>query len=212
MEKRYTLLEPTPQVEHRTRRSRFIARTLPATCQEEVREILRQVRELMPDATHICYAYRLMAQPGELQEFSTDAGEPSGSVGRPILNVLRQTGLVDVIACVARYFGGSKLGIPGLKEAYTRAVQMSLDRVKPTPWVAMVRVRLVLPYSLVDHVKEEVRRVAGTILNEEYAKAAALDLKVPQKEVRDFVRRLRDRSRGEIQISSDTIDFESEHA
>jgi len=118
----YTLTEPTPQVEHRARRSRFIARTVPTASREEVREIIRQVRESMPEATHICYAYRLMLSgedsgyadatpdkpgftvvtPDRPEEYATDAGEPGGSAGVPMLNVLRQAGLVDVVAWVGR--------------------------------------------------------------------------------------------------------------
>lgn len=218
----YTLPEPTPQVEHRARRSRFIARTLPAASREEVREIIRQVRESMPEATHICYAYRLMLSgedsgyagvtPDRPEEYATDAGEPGGSAGVPILNVLRQAGLVDVVAWVGRYFGGTKLGIPGLMAAYSRAVRMSLEGLTPVHWMAMACVRLVLPYQLVDRVKDEVRRVAGVIINEEYSHQVTLGLKVPRHEARGFVNRIKEWGRGNIQVSSGAIDFGSERA
>ena len=217
----YTLTEPTPQVEHRARRSRFIARTLPAASREEVREIIRQVRASLPEATHICYAYRFMLSgedsrytgvtPDKPEEFATDAGEPGGSAGVPMLNVLRQAGLVDVVAWVGRYFGGTKLGVPGLMTAYARAVRMSLEGLTPVPWIAMADIRLVLPYPLVDRVKDEVRRVVGVILSEEYSQQVVLDLKVPRHAARDFVNRLRKWGRGNIQASSSAIDFGAEH-
>lgn len=208
----FTLDQPTPQVEYRARRSRFIACTLPASCREEVREILRQVRELLPDATHICYAYRLMQQGDDLEEYATDAGEPSGSAGMPMLNALRQAGLVDVVAWVGRYFGGTKLGIPGLMAAYAQAVRMSLEGITPVPWVAMVDVHVVLPYTLVDRVKGELQRVEGVILVEEYSQQVALNLKVPRYAARGFVSRLREWGRGNVQASSSAIDFGTEHA
>ncbi|MBA7607668.1 IMPACT family member YigZ [subsurface metagenome] len=222
MGRSYTLPEPTPQVEHRVRGSRFIARTLPAASREEVREILRQARELMPDATHVCYVYRLMQQgdepgstgvtPDRLEEFATDAGEPGGSAGRPMLNVLRQAGLVDVVSWVGRYFGGTKLGIPGLMAAYAQAMRMSLEGITPVPWVAMVDVHVVLPYTLVDRVKSELQRVEGVILAEEYSQQVVLGLKVPRHAARGFVSRLREWGRGNIQTSSSAIDFGTEHA
>ena len=212
MGRSYTLPEPTPQVEHRVRGSCFIARTLPAASREEVREILRQARELMPDATHVCYAYRLMQQGDELEEYATDAGEPGGSAGRPMLNVLRQAGLVDVVAWVGRYFGGTKLGIPGLMAAYAQAVRMSLEGITPVPWVAMVDVHVVLPYTLVDRVKSELQSVEGIILAEEYSQQVALGLKVPRHAARGFVNRLRGWGRGNIQATSSAIDLGTEHA
>ena len=199
-------------MEHHIRGSRFIACTLPAASREEVREILRQVRELMPDATHICYAYRLMQQGDDLEEYATDAGEPSGSAGRPMLNVLRQTDLMDVVAWVGRYFGGTKLGIPGLMAAYAQAVRMSLEGITPVPWVAMVDVHVVLPYTLVDRVKGELQRVEGVILAEEYSQQVVLDLKVPRHAARGFVNRLREWGRGNIRATSSAIDFGTEHA
>ncbi len=212
MERLYTLTEPTPQVEYRAQRSRFIARTLPAARPEEVREVLRQARQLMPDATHICYAYRLMQQGDNPEEFATDAGEPGGSAGVPVLNVPRQAGLVAVVAWVGRYFGGAKLGIPGLMAAYAQAVRMSLEGINPAPWVAMVDVQVVLPYTLVDRVKGELQRVEGVILEEEYSQQVALGLKVPRHAARGFVSRLREWGRGNIQASSSAIDFGTEHA
>ncbi len=218
----YTLPEPTLQIEHRVRGSRFIARSLPATSQEEVREILRQVREMIPDATHVCYAYRLMLHghnpdytgvtPDKPEEFATDGGEPGGSAGVPMLNALRPAGLVDVVAWVGRYFGGTKLGIPGLMAAYAGAVRMSLEGITPVPWMAMVDIRVVLPYTLVDRVKGELQKVEGVILDEEYSQQVALGLKVPRHAARDFVNRLREWGSGNIRATSSAIDFGTEHA
>ncbi|UCH61788.1 MAG: YigZ family protein [Fidelibacterota bacterium] len=194
------------------RGSRFISRTQPASSQEEVREILRQVRELIPDATHNCYAYRLMQQGDDLEEYAIDAGEPSGSAGIPMLHALRQLGLVDVVAWVGRYFGGTKLGISGLMTAYARAIRMSLEGITPVPWVAMVDVHVVLPYTLADRVKSELQRIEGIVLTEEYSQQVALGLEVPRHAARDFVSRMREWSRGGIQATSSAIDFGTEHA
>ncbi len=194
------------------RRSRFIAQVSPIANREQVDEIIHQVRELLPGAKHICFAYRLMAQTEDLQEFLSDAGEPSGSAGRPILKVLRQTNMVDVVAWVGRYFGGTKLGITGLMEAYTEAVQKCLAGVKPIPWVAMVEFQIILPYLLTDRVKDEVKRLAGRIHSEEFSENVRMIVKMPRDNAQDFLGRLKEWGRGDIKVSGDIIDFDGDHA
>jgi hypothetical protein len=126
------------QVEHRVRGSRFIARAVPAASREVVDVVLQEVRQDFPDATHICYAYQLSTDRSEPEEFSTDAGEPGGSAGVPILNGMRQQNIVDALIWVARYYGGTKLGIPGLIEAYGGAARLSLENASIVPWIDML--------------------------------------------------------------------------
>ena len=96
--------------------SRFIAFIYPVETEEEVREIVSGLRKEYHDARHHCYAYRL-GYKGDVFRASDD-GEPSGSAGRPILGQIDSAGLSDVLVVVVRYFGGIKLGIPGLIRAY----------------------------------------------------------------------------------------------
>ena len=96
--------------------SRFIAFIYPVETEEEVREIVSALRKEYHDARHHCYAYRL-GYKGDVFRASDD-GEPSGSAGRPILGQIDSAGLSDVLVVVVRYFGGIKLGIPGLIRAY----------------------------------------------------------------------------------------------
>ena len=96
--------------------SRFIALIYPVETEEEVREIVSALRKEYHDARHHCYAYRL-GYKGDVFRASDD-GEPSGSAGRPILGQIDSAGLSDVLVVVVRYFGGIKLGIPGLIRAY----------------------------------------------------------------------------------------------
>ena len=194
------------------RRSRYIARVYPITNREQVDEIIHLVRESLPGAKHICFAYRLMAQADDLQEFSSDAGEPSGSAGRPILKVLRQTNLVDIVAVVGRYFGGTKLGITGLMESYAKAVQKCLTGVEIIPWMVMVEFQIILPYLLTDRVKDEVKRSAGRIHSEEFSENVGMIVKIPRDNAQDFIGRLKEWGRGYIKVSGDVIDFDGDHA
>jgi uncharacterized YigZ family protein len=188
-------------VEHRVRGSRFIARAVPAASREVVDVVLQEVRQVFPDATHICYAYRLATDRSEPEEFSTDAGEPGGSAGVPILNGLRQHEIVDAMIWVVRYYGGTKLGIPGLIEAYGGAARSSLENASIISWIAKAELQLILPYTLVDRVKGEARKLGGKILKEDYASEAAITCQIPRDKVAEFKGRLKELGSGTISVS-----------
>jgi uncharacterized YigZ family protein len=183
------------------RGSRFLAQAVPAVSRGAVDAVLRDVRLTFPDASHLCYAYRLAADGGKSEEFSTDAGEPGGSAGVPVLNALRQRELVDALLWVVRYFGGTKLGIPGLIDAYGRAACLALESAAVIPWIALVELQLQLPYTLVDRVKGDVRKLGGKILTEKYASNAAISCQIPAVEKEDFLERLEQWGGGMVTIS-----------
>jgi uncharacterized YigZ family protein len=197
----FTLQKSTRQVEHRVRGSRFIARAVSTTSREVVDTVLQEVRQTFPDATHICYAYRLATNRNEPEEFSTDAGEPGGSAGVPILNGLRHHDMVDTLIWVVRYYGGTKLGIPGLIEAYGGTARLPLENARKVPWIAMAELALVLPYSLVDRVKGEVRKLGGKILREDYASDATITCQIPRDRKPEFRERMTEWGSGTISVS-----------
>ena len=134
-------LEPggAAEVEEKVQRSLFIGRVEPCRNEAEARAILGRVQAAHRDATHNCWAYVLGPEP--LTEYSSDDGEPSGTAGRPILGALKRSGMVNAVAVVTRYFGGVKLGVRGLIEAYggvaARAVAAAgvVERVRTRPFV-----------------------------------------------------------------------------
>ena len=103
--------------------SRFVAIVRPARNEAAAGAVLDELRGTYRDATHLCWAWRLGAPP---RERSADAGEPHGTAGEPMLQVLRGAELSDVVAAVARWFGGVKLGKGGLARAYSGALQAAL--------------------------------------------------------------------------------------
>lgn len=105
--------------------SKFLAWLAPASSEEEATAVLESRRRRYPDATHHCWAHRV-GRPGELIERSADAGEPSGTAGRPILDSLRHGQLENVACIVTRYFGGTKLGTGGLARAYADAADEAI--------------------------------------------------------------------------------------
>ena len=105
--------------------SEFIGHVAPARSVDEAEEFITAISEEYADATHNVPAYRVRAQP--LREWASDADEPSGSAGKPALNVLQQEDVENVVAVVTRYYGGTELGVGGLARAYSRGVKDALD-------------------------------------------------------------------------------------
>lgn len=122
---RYLTIEKESISELVVHRSRFIAYSFSVTYQEMVREKVLQIQSLYPDASHWCYAWRIGCNSP--LEFSTDAGEPHGTAGRPILGSILRRNLTNLLVIVTRYFGGKKLGVRGLINAYQQAAEMVLE-------------------------------------------------------------------------------------
>jgi uncharacterized YigZ family protein len=120
---RYVTLSASHRAEVRIRSSRFIASAEPVLAADEARQAVTIIARRMHDATHHCWAYRLCG--GE--EGSSDAGEPPGTAGRPILTAIGSAGLSDTLVVVTRYFGGIKLGTGGLARAYREAAGLVLE-------------------------------------------------------------------------------------
>lgn len=112
------------------KRSRFITLIGRATNEEEARALIDAARERFPDARHHCSAYIYHVEAANPVERSSDDGEPSGTAGKPMLDVLKGSGLLDICAVVVRYFGGIKLGAGGLVHAYGGAVSETMEQVE----------------------------------------------------------------------------------
>ena len=123
--RRYLTLAATASAEIEVRRSRFLCEAAPATSEEAARAFIEQVRAGSRDARHHCTAFVLGPEGATVR--SNDDGEPSGTAGAPMLDVLRGRGLTDVVAVVARWFGGTLLGTGGLIRAYGEAVTAALE-------------------------------------------------------------------------------------
>lgn len=129
----YYSIEAPVQAVYKDQKSRFIAFAYPVESEEEVKELLAKCRKEYHDARHHCLAYRIGYDGSRWR--SSDDGEPSGTAGRPILGQIDSAGLSDVAVIVVRYFGGIKLGVPGLIAAYKEASRSALQsavRVKKT--------------------------------------------------------------------------------
>lgn len=146
--------------------SRFIATVAPVANEAQARDLLEEVANERPGASHHCWAWRL-ASPAI--DRAGDDGEPSGSAGRPILAQLSGRNLVDTAVVVTRYFGGTKLGVGGLVRAYGGAAGEALDRVATAPWSAQVAAVVVHDHPDTDAVIRVLQAQAVTEIDVVYA-------------------------------------------
>ena len=132
--------------DYKEKGSSFHAVAQPACGIKDIKSKLFKMREEYPDASHICYAYRVKMGK-RLDEFSSDAGEPNGSAGISIHNVLKRNQIVNAVIFVIRYFGGTKLGIPGLIHAYGAAAEDAIENATLKPWMEKKRLFITYPYE-----------------------------------------------------------------
>jgi uncharacterized YigZ family protein len=166
------------RAEIREKGSRFLAVIGPAADEAAAKAVLSSLQREFADATHHCWAWRLGSPP---RERSSDAGEPAGTAGVPILQVLRGAGLSDALAVVVRWFGGVKLGKGGLARAYAAAAREALQGLPVAVRVPTARLAVEVPYEKVGAVKRLLRPPEIELESEEYGAAARLVLAVHQE-------------------------------
>ena len=161
--------------ELREKGSRFLALVIPATSEDEIGSQLEQLRREYRGATHVCWAWRLGAA---VRERSSDAGEPAGTAGVPILQVLRGEELSDVLVAVVRWYGGTKLGKGGLARAYAAAARAALETIGREERVATGIFELSLPYPRLGAVKHLLDGPGCRLISESYGETVQLRISV----------------------------------
>ena len=176
------------------KKSRFIACVEPVAGREAALARVAQLKAEHPAASHVCWA--LLAGG---QSAANDDGEPGGTAGRPMLDVLRHQDLQGVLATVVRYFGGVKLGAGGLVRAYTDAVAQALLSADKIPLVKQAALACQVPYALEGLVRHELALANAQLLAVEHASVVTLRFALPEPEVAPLVQRLGDRGQGQLQ-------------
>ena len=177
----------------------FSALALPVSDLVEVKRNLHQLKEQFPDASHICYGYRIK-EGGRLDEFATDAGEPKGSSGLPILNVLKRNQIVGAVIYVVRYFGGSKLGIPGLINAYGTAAEMTIKNAKVEKWVQLERISFIYNYDLQNRVDAILQKFKVNIIKSDFGESIQIELEIDIEKNEELSKELQEASNGTIRV------------
>lgn len=164
--------------QQKIRRSTFICTLHPIANTHEARALISAHVKENANATHNCFAY-ICGYERETQYFS-DAGEPHGTAGKPMLNALLRANMTYVLAIVTRFYGGVKLGVPGLIEAYGGTVEQALQLAQKLPATASASFVVTAEYSLVDQLKGLLKTLGGSITEENWDAKAKLVLTVPE--------------------------------
>jgi uncharacterized YigZ family protein len=178
--------------------SRFISSLAPAFMVDAAKTFIARIKAEFPDASHHVPVYIIGHGDSEIAHCS-DAGEPSGTAGRPALAVLRGSGLGDVAVVVTRYFGGTKLGTGGLVRAYSEAVRLVVEAVPRAEKVLTHTLMLAFPYTYLERVRQLVSAQAGTVLDEEFAGDVTLTARLRVEQLADFQAALSNLTRGSVQ-------------
>ncbi|MFB6206048.1 MAG: YigZ family protein [Haloglomus sp.] len=181
--------------------SEFVGHAAPATTVAEAEASIAEIREAFPDATHNVPAYRVNADP--FREYQSDEGEPSGSAGKPVLNVLQGRELEDVVAVVTRYYGGTNLGIGGLVRAYSRATTEAVDDAGTTWTVPRERLVVTVDYDDSGTVRGLLES-AGVEFDADYEAEVRFGVQVPVRDVDALCDRLLSATSGRADIERDT--------
>lgn len=175
------------------KKSRFIGCVEPCLGREAAQQRVAELREQHPTAVHVCWA--LLAGG---QSAAVDDGEPSGTAGRPMLEVLRHQDLEGVLATVVRYWGGSKLGAGGLVRAYTDAVAQACLKAEKRPIQRLQTLRCTLPYAFEGLLRREIEAAGAQLLQVAHGSQVELSLMLPEAEAPAFVSRLNEAGQGRI--------------
>ena len=179
----YTTVGGEAQAEIVEKRSRFIGVVMPVASEEEAQARLEEIRKKHRDARHNIFAY-IIEESG--LERCSDDGEPAGTAGVPVLNILKREGLSNVLVVVTRYFGGILLGTGGLVHAYSKAAKEALSRTTPVTMRLCREVRVRCEYNLLGKIQNELSSFDLLRGDVSYAEDAEISLYIPNADAERF--------------------------
>lgn len=177
------------------KKSRFIGRVWPVETEEEALARIQEMKKQHYDATHNCWAYIIH---GGAVRFSDD-GEPGGTAGMPILQVLQREKLSGVVCVVTRYFGGILLGAGGLVRAYANGAKIAVDAAGKSIKRVWTVLYVPCPYSFYERVRLEIGAFGGILRSSEFGAEVELELLFPEANAQPFLERLTDLTSGTVE-------------
>lgn len=186
-------------------KSRFIGYAAPVESQEEALDYIKQIKEKHRDASHHCYAY-IIGQNAGVMRYQDD-GEPSGTAGQPIMEVLKQRKLVNCCCVVVRYFGGVLLGAGGLTRAYSKGCAIAVDSAGVALMEQSMRTTLSVPYSLWDKIQHRLTALPQQAEDTSYSDQVSARLIVRRKDRETIEKAIAEYSDGRADLIWDEGSF-----
>lgn len=188
MEQFYTI-KNNIETEIVEKKSKFIANLIKVESKEEAEEKIQEIKKRYYDARHNCVAYRVL-EDGKIEEKASDDGEPSGTAGGPMLNILQKNNLSNVLIVVTRYFGGILLGTGGLVRAYSEALQKAIEESSLILKVSGIEMKLIVDYNNFEKFKYYCKNNNITIISAKYLEKIEckiqMELEKKEKFIKDY--------------------------
>lgn len=178
------------------KKSVFIGRSFHISSPEEAAEFLARERKKYPDARHLCYAWVLGGEVS--RQKSSDDGEPQGTAGQPLLELLTSNNFTDSLVCVTRYFGGTLLGKGGLKRAYSDSGRQALENGEPVVLIPALRWREHCSYPVFEMLNRRAEQSGWSVENVEYGQDVLFSITVPDGSEEELIRCCLDLSGGSL--------------
>ena len=193
--KEYITVEHRYDEEYIINKSRFIGYACPVTTQEQAVDFVNEIRKRHPDATHNVYAYQIRTP--EYSRYSDD-GEPQGTAGVPVLDVIKKNGLTDVCVVVTRYFGGILLGAGGLVRAYSHSAKIAVEGANIIRMSPCTVLRVVCDYGFYGRLSILVPEAGGIIENTDFGENVTMEFRLVSTQVDKFISDLTEASFGKV--------------
>ena len=172
------------------KRSRFITTVAPTHDKPDAKQTIDSIRKQYPDANHHCWAMVAGVPDDIYQQDQSDDGEPKGTAGKPILHVLKHSGLGNTVVIVTRYFGGIKLGAGGLVRAYTQATTEALKNLPTQLMYVREQLQITLPYAAFDSFEHGLKNTNTVIVEKTFTDSIIVTVAVPKSEKVQLKRRV----------------------
>jgi uncharacterized YigZ family protein len=188
-------------VEEIIKNSQFITRLAYVDTAEKAKAFIKHLNHTFPEATHHCWAYIVGNPKSTTLIGCSDDGEPSGTAGKPMLNILQHAdNLGDVVAVCTRFYGGTKLGTGGLTRAYGGGVKLALEKLQVKQKIAYQRIRLTLDYAQQKDAEHLLKDFETEDINLEFQTQVELAVSIAASQINDFKQALKNKFKGQIQL------------
>ena len=185
--------------EHQVKGSKYFGFAYPIVSANQVKFHLQELKKEFLDASHICYAYRILNH-NNIDDFSTDAGEPRGSAGLPMLNVLKSQKIINTVVYVIRYFGGSKLGIPGLIKSYSIAIENTLKNSILIDYVPLITIDISFEMKYNSRIEAIIQKYNGIAIHKDFFSDIIYSISLPEEKKNVFIDEVQNITNGNIKI------------